>query len=1692
MDARLIRHLASLWRRSRHSPAVSTAPSLVIPRSPGFALEPRIMLDAALIDTGAEALNDPNIQQNKTGSEPQANNAELAEALDSLNPPATSNSVILIDPSVPDYEALLANVPENTDVHLLSASASLAEIADVLANYQNLDAVHIISHGSSGALFLSGETVNSESVELHQETLAAIGQSLNEEGDILLYGCNVGSDGAGLAFIERLSELTDADVAASDDMTGSLSRGGDWDLEVTTGESSQTPLEFASYQGVLPTIGFDGFVAPSANQPLVGYSEAGVTIDISTTQQGLYEFNKYTGGTGALSGAYIDLYHRNPGGDITVTFDSSVDLTSIVLGSAFDDYVMTLTPIGGANASVTTGTIVGGIGGATMVSLNWSSVTGFTIEGADWGVYLDNFVLADAAPANSAPSLTGLPSHITVTEDTQSNLDLSAATFSDANGDTITVTLTLDSGKFSSLADGIGVGSGVTEIKVSDTEITLQGLAEDINSYLDTASNIQYTGAENDSGNEAATLTVSATDGSDAMDQASAKINITAVNDDPTADSPASVTVTEDTSSNLDLSALSFGDEDNFSNLTVTLTVDHGAFDWLVNLPLTYGVDATLVNSKTVTLEGTEAKINDYLDGVSNIRYIGAQNASGFGADSITVTANDGNGSGDVNLGTININITAVNDIPVVDSDPDNSSGGVDGYKTTFAAGSSSGVTVVDTDFTITDVDDTNLASAVITLGGVKNDGNESISIDGMPASVNDITITYTSATQINLSGSATKADYEAVIKQVKYSNNAAAVSTTAGDRTINITVNDGEDPSASEESTVSVISAPIVNVGSGATYVENDLNTPVSLVSASASITDIDSANLNGMVINISNAKTGDKISLFGRSDGQTVNGISITYNSDSQITLANSATKADYLSLLKELQFSNSSQNPDTTNRTLSILTTDTDNNTGTTSTTVVVQGVNDDPVATNDTGSVNEDATLTITKANGVVDSHGSDDDGDSLTVSAVRTGAESGSGTSGTVGTGLTGTYGTLTLNADGSYSYVADQAAADALNINEDATDIFTFTLSDGQGGTDTAEIVITVNGTNDAAVLSVGNKLLTETNAILSTSGTLTNSDVDNANAFQTQTNEAGNYGTFNIGTDGAWSYVANSVFDSLDAGDVISDTFSVTAADGTQTSVKVIISGSNDASVVSGTYTGSVTEGDAGDAPVTATGSLSISDVDDDDAPSFADRAAIAGDQGYGSFVLSAGQWTYTLDQSKVQQLSTGQQVSDSIDFTATDGTVQTITVTITGTNDAAVVISADVPMSETNEAVSTGGTLTSNDVDNANTFEPQSNVAGSYGTFNIDVNGNWTYVANSAFDALDAGDSVSDNFVVKSTDGTETRVKVTINGSDDVSVISGTFTGTVTEGSAGSPAASVTGTLDISDPDTSDNPSFADQAAVVGDQGYGSFALNEGQWIYTLNPSAVQNLNAGEQLSDTFTFVASDGTQQVVAITILGTSEAPIVQQPSDTTPPVSEPVLEFAPEPAIPDPVRQGDGNIVTALAEGQPAETPASDIDAGAGNAADTVKNEQGLISSGSVNTKAFTVQGLFNQQGALDVRYGSNLVTNILSVLPSSAQSTNTISAQLASILSSFGYEAEQSEVLLEDDTELEEEDERDQPASEKDASDSDSEGEEPLPESPDRAEIPTRFSDYLALAVDHDQDNLMQLNKALMTIAETK
>jgi VCBS repeat-containing protein/parallel beta-helix repeat protein len=299
------------------------------------------------------------------------------------------------------------------------------------------------------------------------------------------------------------------------------------------------------------------------------------------------------------------------------------------------------------------------------------------------------------------------------------------------------------------------------------------------------------------------------------------------------------------------------------------------------------------------------------------------------------------------------------------------------------------------------------------------------------------------------------------------------------------------------------------------------------------------------------------------------------------------------------------------------------------------------------------------------------------------------------------------------------------------------------------------------------AVVSSATANLTETDAVLSTSGQLTITDADSPATFQAQTGTAGQYGTFGIGADGQWTYVASSAHNGFVKDQVYTDSFEVVSADGTRTTVTVNITGTNDGAVISGDTTKAVTEGDTV-AAISTSGTLTISDVDG--AATFVAQSNVAGSNGYGKFTIGAnGAWSYLADTAH-NEFGAGQTYTDSITVAAADGTTQVVTVTITGTNDGAVLSSATANLTETDAVLSTGGQLTITDVDSEATFRVQTGTVGQYGTFAIGANGQWSYLASSAHNEFVRDQVYSDAFEVFSADGTRTMVTVNITGTDEL----------------------------------------------------------------------------------------------------------------------------------------------------------------------------------------------------------------------------------------------------------------------------------------------------------------------------------
>ncbi len=512
-----------------------------------------------------------------------------------------------------------------------------------------------------------------------------------------------------------------------------------------------------------------------------------------------------------------------------------------------------------------------------------------------------------------------------------------------------------------------------------------------------------------------------------------------------------------------------------------------------------------------------------------------------------------------------------------------------------------------------------------------------------------------------------------------------------------------------------------------------------------------------------------------------------------------------------------------------------------------TITLTGTNDAPIAVADTNSGLEDSIIT-----GSVASNDSDlDDGASLSFS-------------------LNAPVAGLTFNSDGSYVFDAGDAAYQHLAQGEVQDIIAHYTVTDEFGASSTNTLTITLTGVNDPADLSTDIVSLTEGNtaADISTSGTLTISDVDSPATFVAQSGTAGNYGTFSIDASGAWTYTANGPHDEFQDGVDYQELFNVFSADGTQTAVIIHIEGTNDAAILS-SDTRNLAEGNAA-SDISTSGTLTIHDVDSPET--FVAQTNAAGL--YGTFNIDAnGVWSYVAS-SPHDEFKDGVLYQDSFDVVSADGTHTTVNINITGTNDAAILSSATVDLNEGDTAadISTSGMLTISDVDSPETFVAQTNVSGAYGKFSIDADGNWSYTADNAHNEFIAGNVYQEIFSVSSADGTLTSVTINITGTNDAAVLS-SDTRNLTEGNAAADI-STSGTLTISDPDSPQT--FVAQSGIVG--AFGTFAIdNQGAWTYTAS-SAHDEFKEGQNYQDVFDVQSADGTHTSVTINIAGTNDAPV----------------------------------------------------------------------------------------------------------------------------------------------------------------------------------------------------------------------
>jgi VCBS repeat-containing protein len=294
---------------------------------------------------------------------------------------------------------------------------------------------------------------------------------------------------------------------------------------------------------------------------------------------------------------------------------------------------------------------------------------------------------------------------------------------------------------------------------------------------------------------------------------------------------------------------------------------------------------------------------------------------------------------------------------------------------------------------------------------------------------------------------------------------------------------------------------------------------------------------------------------------------------------------------------------------------------------------------------------------------------------------------------------------------------------------------------------------------------------------------------------------------------------------------------------------------------------TGSVTE----DGILNASGQLSASDPDAGEA-SFIANTEVMGTYGFFNF-YEDGTWNYSANNDNLQPLKDGEIVTESFTVSSVDGTEQSITITINGVNDVAIIGGITTGSITEDGILNASGELTINDPDAGEaSFIANTEVMGTYGFFNFYEDGTWNYSANDEdLQPLRGGESVIDSFSVSSLDGTTQSITITVNGANDTAIISGTTTGSITEEGI----LTTNGSLTISDPDAEEE-NFIPQSGTIG--AYGSFSIDEaGTWSYTADNSKLQLLKGGESRIDSFTLTSADGTSQTITITLNGVNDAP-----------------------------------------------------------------------------------------------------------------------------------------------------------------------------------------------------------------------
>nr|WP_320051339.1 DUF4347 domain-containing protein [uncultured Desulfuromonas sp.] len=507
---------------------------------------------------------------------------EIQSVQNSVSTPADSRTEILfILDNLSDWQTLANAAPQGAAVVIIDSTGdALAQMADYLATLDaaSVDAIHLFSHGSSGRLLLGATELSAENLLEESDLLTLLGATLSDDGDLLLYGCNVGEGGTGVEFVNHLAQITGADVAASDDATGSAALGGDWILE-THNENAVVETDslqnFSAYSEVLATQTIDfGGVITSGSLASGNFSIGDVTFSISsasgftawqadgglyiteTSDVGDFELTITDSGSNSqFSAERLYIINSSTGGD--PSFGAQL---SAAFYSGFSQLISSSVPEGTQTVDFTSfGTKIG-----DKVIIRDSEINGYDEKVS---IFLDNFVVDLDAASNSAPTSTN--DSQTINEDTTYVLTSSDfGTFHDTDGDSF---IKIQINSLETAGDFEYAGDGITWVDVtSNQDVTVT----DIN-----AGKLRFTPTADGNGTPYATIGFKVSDGTAySTSTYTLTFNVNAENDAPSFTGGSTLTaVNEDTTApgGASVSSLLNGnfsdiDGDGFSGIVVT------------------------------------------------------------------------------------------------------------------------------------------------------------------------------------------------------------------------------------------------------------------------------------------------------------------------------------------------------------------------------------------------------------------------------------------------------------------------------------------------------------------------------------------------------------------------------------------------------------------------------------------------------------------------------------------------------------------------------------------------------------------------------------------------------------------------------------------------------------------------------------------------------------------------------------------------------------------------------------------------------------------------------------------------------------------------------------------------------------------------------------------------------------------